>query len=176
MVSTKRSLIFVRNNLLVDLTILGTDSYGNPAATAALLPLAEALDSYLTASTVPLAQLRKTAFTITDPPLPPTGQPPTTQVVIDKPFQVTLANADMLAEELGVSVYSGQSNVAQPIIFTSAGPLVANATLSTSTRVLEFLPLQQQAAMPGQPVDIAVSGAHYDTFYPVTRFTKVAIQ
>ncbi|EKJ72054.1 hypothetical protein FPSE_07796 [Fusarium pseudograminearum CS3096] len=176
MVHTKRSLIFVRNNLLVDFTILGTASYGNQAATAALLPLAESLDSYLTASTVSLAQLRKAAFIITDPPLPPNGQPPTTQVIIDTPFQVTLANASMLAEELGVFVYSGQSNVAQPIIFTSAGPLVSDAALNTSTRVLEFLPVQKQAAMSGQPVDIAVSGAHYDTFYPVTQLTQVALQ
>ncbi|KAF0645908.1 hypothetical protein FPSE5266_07796 [Fusarium pseudograminearum] len=176
MVHTKRSLIFVRNNLLVDFTILGTASYGNQAATAALLPLAESLDSYLTASTVSLAQLRKAAFIITDPPLPPNGQPPTTQVIIDTPFQVTLANASMLAEELGVFVYSGQSNVAQPIIFTSAGPLVSDAALNTSTRVLEFLPVQKQAVMSGQPVDIAVSGAHYDTFYPVTQLTQVALQ
>ncbi|KAK2026629.1 hypothetical protein LX32DRAFT_701065 [Colletotrichum zoysiae] len=176
MVRTNRSLIFVRNNLLVDLTILGTNSYVNLAATAALLALAGTLDSYFALSTVSLAQVRKTAFVITDPRPPAAGQPPNTQVVIDTPFTMTLINADMLAEEMGVFVYSGQSNVAQPIISTSIGPTIADTTLGTSTRTLGFLPVQRQANMPGEPVDIAVSAAHYDTFYPITQFTKVAVQ
>lgn len=176
MVHTTQSLLFVRNNLLVDLIILDLASYGKPEANTALLGLANILDKDFILNSVPRYQSRKATFEITSPapPLSPLFQNKTA-VFIDKPFFMTISNAELLAEEIGVSVYSGQSNVGQPIIFTSVGPLVADTAVGTSTRKLGFLPLQNDADS-AQDVDLAVSGAHYDTFYPVTKITTVELE
>ncbi|KAK1754836.1 hypothetical protein QBC47DRAFT_202429 [Echria macrotheca] len=171
MVRTTQSLLFVRNNLLTDITILDLASY--TSAAKALLNLASILDKDFVANTVPRCQARKAAFDITSP-APPLLQN-MTKVFVDKPFAMTLSNVDLLAEELGVNVYSGQKEVGQPIIFTSAGPQVADTVAGTSTRTLSFLPLQCPAS-GALDVDLAVTGAHYDTFHPVTRIVTVKLQ
>lgn len=168
MIRTTQSLFFVRNNLLVDLAILGSSMYGNATAWDALCALASTLDTYLARNSVPAFQARRAAFQI--------NTIPQQNVVINTPFDITLAYVDGLAEEMGVFIYSGQSSVKQPIISTSVGPLMADTANRQSIRRLSFLPLQKDMPNMSLGVDIAISGAHYDTFYPVTKITKVTIQ
>lgn len=173
MVQTTHSLLFVRNNLLVDLTVMDMAPYTDAGVGAALLSLAVVLDTEFVLNGVPRCYLRRAAFDIIDP-APPVLHP-AAKVYIDTPFTMTISNVDLLAEELGVQAYSGQSNVGQPVIYTSAQAAAADVPGATSVRKLEFLPLQNDADS-AEDVDIAVSGAHYDTFFPITRITTVELQ
>ncbi|KAM0541339.1 hypothetical protein ACHAPJ_013287 [Fusarium lateritium] len=168
MIQTKQSLLFVRNNLLVDISILGLSSYGNPAASDALLALARVLDTYLSASGNMGCQARRSAFTI--------ATTPDDNVIVDTSFSIVLGNVDWLTEETSISISAGQSTVEQPIISTSVGPLVVDNQHKRSTRKLKFFVLQKDLDDLSLVVDIYISGAHYDTFYPCTKATRVTIQ
>ncbi|KAK1995814.1 hypothetical protein LX36DRAFT_611814 [Colletotrichum falcatum] len=168
MIQTTQSLFLVRNNLLVDLTILGLGGCGNPAAPAALLAHARVLDAYLAANGTLACQARRAAFTV--------AAVPDDSVAVDQSFSITLGNVDGLAEEMDVHVSAGQSIAAQPIISTRVGPLLTDATMALSTRRLSFYVLQKDREDLSLGVDIVMTGAHYDTFYPSSKATRVFIR
>jgi hypothetical protein len=165
MLRTAQSLFLVRNNVLVDLTVLDLDHLA--VAADELLILAGKLDTYLANCSVEPSQARRAVFSI--------GSKPET-VTLGTVFPVELVNVEYLAAEMDVYVSAETSNVQQPIICTSTGVVSVPKNSKETIRTLSFLPVRMDNACMELNVTICVSALHFDTFYPSSRSLMVTLK
>ncbi|KAF5675141.1 hypothetical protein FDENT_9834 [Fusarium denticulatum] len=165
MIRTSRCLILVRNNLLLDLTVPGVAIYDEQTEKA-LLDIANKLDSYFAKSSVGRSQLREAAFQTGDHP---------EQVKSQQAFDVTMTNADYLAQDMGVYIAAGTSSVQQPIICTSVGATTADVSSGQSSRKLSFFPVLKDNTNLSLDVSLSISAAHQDTFFTSTKTITITV-
>ena len=154
----------VFNNLLVDICILGSNSFGDDGAIT-IGKLATSLHNYLSPRSVHLPQARTAEFDLRD----------VSELVVPagKPFTAVIAHVENLSEEMAVHV--SRSNPGQSIISTGFGKKVPDPKRKEIVRELHFFALEKNTA-DMEVVDVTVSAAHCDTFYPTTKSFKVVVK
>lgn len=153
-VRTRSSVIFVRGNLLVDITFLGTVAVDNEPGKNydAAEYMAHRLDTYLSARQVMSTQVRRPSLVLEVP------QPPQVNgvAVVGERFEVTMAHPELLADEC-----VSRSSIGRVLLCTGP-PAVADQT----DRKFGFLALSLDFPHVAQDTVVTIVGAHPNTYHP----------
>ncbi|KAF3914347.1 hypothetical protein AA313_de0207363 [Arthrobotrys entomopaga] len=148
---TKKSLLYMRGNVLVELTIQSTTAPTENVMDT-LHGIIKRCDTYLARRVVRKSQIRR--------PVVAFAQDPPINVAENTTFAVTLQDDDSIADVVVAS--SDQSNLVEPQAFDKQGR-------SVTFRVLHKADQQPDVAR------ITLVGAHRDTFYPGSKSFTVTV-
>ncbi|KAB5583396.1 hypothetical protein GE09DRAFT_1211990 [Coniochaeta sp. 2T2.1] len=151
-VTTNSSVLFVRGNLLVDISFIGTSSVDNAYYAAGVL-MASRLDAYLSANQVVVeTQVRRPSLALATP----TADEVNGEIVVGNSFDVTMADPELLAGECLVA----GSNLGRVLLCTS-GPVAGQAD-----KKFGFLAMSLDMPRVGQKTEVTIVGAHPETYHP----------
>lgn len=124
----------------------------------AAVDMAVRLDAYLSHSLVMKTQVRRPSLALKTPP-------PLFNVVVNSTFDVTMADPELLAEEL-----CARSNLGRVLLCTT-GPVAGQLD-----RTFSFLAMSLDLPKVGQHAEVTIIGAHPDTYHPGFRTFMVTVQ